>query len=210
MTARAPVGFHARASRNIARLFPDYRAGRCGTSRRPASSRSCTRSRSGAPCSSAIPWVAMNLFKAFEEAKQRSAARVADVTAARIPLPWSAALAAEFAREVRAGPVPVRGRGRTGRRSRRSAASRTTRASPSANCRPTTCSRARCGPPPRCSCRRGFTLPLREGRRRSERCERGGGVGSELTCGVAAPPVLDDPHPAASRRPSPQGRWSQR
>ena len=43
------------------------------------------------------PWVAMNLFKAFEEAKRLSAERVADVTAARIPLPWSAALAAEFA-----------------------------------------------------------------------------------------------------------------
>jgi 4,5-dihydroxyphthalate decarboxylase len=43
------------------------------------------------------PWVAMNLFKAFEEAKNRSAARVADITVARVPLPWSSSLAGEFA-----------------------------------------------------------------------------------------------------------------
>ncbi len=35
------------------------------------------------------PWVAMNLFKAFEEAKSRSVARLFDLTASRFPLPWS-------------------------------------------------------------------------------------------------------------------------
>jgi 4,5-dihydroxyphthalate decarboxylase len=34
-------------------------------------------------------WVAMNLLKAFEAAKQRSLARVADITASFIPLPWT-------------------------------------------------------------------------------------------------------------------------
>jgi 4,5-dihydroxyphthalate decarboxylase len=34
-------------------------------------------------------WVAMNLLKAFTEAKDRSMARLSEVTAARIPLPWA-------------------------------------------------------------------------------------------------------------------------
>jgi 4,5-dihydroxyphthalate decarboxylase len=35
-------------------------------------------------------WIAMNLFKAFEEAKQRSLARVADIGASQVPLAWIA------------------------------------------------------------------------------------------------------------------------
>ena len=35
------------------------------------------------------PWIAMNLFKAFDEAKRRSIERLFDVTASRFPLPWS-------------------------------------------------------------------------------------------------------------------------
>ena len=34
------------------------------------------------------PWAAMNLFKAFEEAKRRSVARMLDSTAPRVPIPW--------------------------------------------------------------------------------------------------------------------------
>lgn len=41
------------------------------------------------------PWVAMNLVKAFELAKDRSLARVRDATAPRFPLPWGP----EYARE---------------------------------------------------------------------------------------------------------------
>ena len=33
-------------------------------------------------------WLAMNLYKAFEEARRRSLARLADVTASHLPLPW--------------------------------------------------------------------------------------------------------------------------
>jgi 4,5-dihydroxyphthalate decarboxylase len=36
----------------------------------------------------AHPWIAMNLFKAFEEAKRRSVARALEVTAPRFPIPW--------------------------------------------------------------------------------------------------------------------------
>ena len=34
------------------------------------------------------PWVAMNLFQAFEEAKRRSLARALTLNAARFPIPW--------------------------------------------------------------------------------------------------------------------------
>jgi 4,5-dihydroxyphthalate decarboxylase len=96
VSARVPRAFADRAG-GVARLFPNYR-----------SDEMRYYEKTGIfPIMHAIairravferhPWVAMNLFKAFEAAKRRSAARVADITAARIPLPWSAALAAEFA-----------------------------------------------------------------------------------------------------------------
>ena len=44
----------------------------------------------------AYPWIAMNLFKAFEQAKDRSIARMRDITATGIPLPWSAAITDEI------------------------------------------------------------------------------------------------------------------
>ncbi len=47
----------------------------------------------------AHPWVAMNLYTAFEEAKRRSVARALDVAAARFPVPWMYESAAR-AREV--------------------------------------------------------------------------------------------------------------
>jgi 4,5-dihydroxyphthalate decarboxylase len=34
------------------------------------------------------PWIAMNLFKAFDEAKRRSVARALDIKAPRFPIPW--------------------------------------------------------------------------------------------------------------------------
>ena len=36
----------------------------------------------------AHPWIATNLFKAFEEAKRRSVARALEITAPRFPIPW--------------------------------------------------------------------------------------------------------------------------
>jgi 4,5-dihydroxyphthalate decarboxylase len=96
MSARMPDCFAQRPG-EIVRLFPDFRE----------EEMRYFRATRVFPIMHAIairrtvferhPWVAMNLFKAFEEAKNRSAERVADITAARLPLPWSAALAAEFA-----------------------------------------------------------------------------------------------------------------
>lgn len=39
------------------------------------------------------PWIAMNLFKAFTEAKNRSVERTLDITASNFPLPWSGNIA---------------------------------------------------------------------------------------------------------------------
>ena len=52
------------------------------------------------------PWVAMNLFKAFNEAKERSLERVRDLTASRIPVPWSAAISDEWGRNFGDDPFP--------------------------------------------------------------------------------------------------------
>jgi 4,5-dihydroxyphthalate decarboxylase len=52
------------------------------------------------------PWVAMNLFKAFDEAKRRSQERMADLTASRIPVPWSASIAGEFEKNFGADAFP--------------------------------------------------------------------------------------------------------
>lgn len=41
-----------------------------------------------APVLDAHPWVAMNLYKAFDEARRRSIARLSDVTASHAPLAW--------------------------------------------------------------------------------------------------------------------------
>jgi 4,5-dihydroxyphthalate decarboxylase len=51
------------------------------------------------------PWVARNLYNAFEEAKVRSYARAAEATASRFPIPWSV-FYFERAREL-FGPDPL-------------------------------------------------------------------------------------------------------
>ena len=52
------------------------------------------------------PWVAMNLFKMFDEAKRRCFSRLRDFTCARVPLPWAAAIADDIA--ARCGPETLR------------------------------------------------------------------------------------------------------
>lgn len=42
------------------------------------------------------PWVAMNLYKAFDEARRRSVRRAFDVMASRFPVPWMAEYAARW------------------------------------------------------------------------------------------------------------------
>ena len=52
------------------------------------------------------PWVAMNMFKAFDKAKARSLERIRDLTASRIPVPWSASIVAEWGASFGADPFP--------------------------------------------------------------------------------------------------------
>lgn len=52
------------------------------------------------------PWVAMNLLKAFDQAKARSLARLADITASHAPLPWLAEYVARMQGLFGADPWP--------------------------------------------------------------------------------------------------------
>jgi 4,5-dihydroxyphthalate decarboxylase len=52
------------------------------------------------------PWAATNLLTAFEEAKQRSLDRLADVTASRIPLPWGPSRLSEATAMLGGDPLP--------------------------------------------------------------------------------------------------------
>jgi 4,5-dihydroxyphthalate decarboxylase len=105
ISARAPDAF-AHGQGKIVRLFPDYRAEeerffkKTGifpimhliTLRRAAFEQH--------------PWIAMNLFKAFDEAKRRSIERLRDFTCAHIPLPWAAAIADEIVQAQGSDPYP--------------------------------------------------------------------------------------------------------
>src|SRR6266852_1315139 len=52
------------------------------------------------------PWIAMNLYKMFDEAKRRCFDRLADFTCARIPLPWAAAITEEIVAGCGPDPFP--------------------------------------------------------------------------------------------------------
>jgi 4,5-dihydroxyphthalate decarboxylase len=54
----------------------------------------------------AAPWVAQNLCTAFEQAKQASLARLADMTASRVPLPWAAQRLADMRQLIGPDPWP--------------------------------------------------------------------------------------------------------
>ena len=104
ISARAPEAFGPGGP--VVRLFPDYRAEeerffkKTGifpimhliTIRRAAFEQH--------------PWIAMNLYKMFDEAKRRCLARLRDFTCARIPLPWAAAIADEISADYGPDPYP--------------------------------------------------------------------------------------------------------
>ncbi|MGH9108503.1 MAG: 4,5-dihydroxyphthalate decarboxylase [Acidimicrobiales bacterium] len=86
-SAHPPPSFE-RGEGDIVRLFPDYQGlereyvARTGVF--PIMHTTVIR----ADVLESDPWVAANLYTAFEEAKQRSIARLSELTASRIPLPW--------------------------------------------------------------------------------------------------------------------------
>ncbi|WP_433966489.1 hypothetical protein [Tunturiibacter gelidiferens] len=88
ISAREPAAFLARDPR-IARLWPDYRA----------IEEDYYRQTGVFPIMHVIviknetlarhPWIAMNLFRAFEEAKANSLRRLSSIVNSRIAIPWS-------------------------------------------------------------------------------------------------------------------------
>ncbi len=105
ISARVPDAFN-KVGGKIVRLYPDYRkdemAYHAATGIYPimhvVAMRRAVFER--------YPWVAMNLFKAFDEAKTRSAERIRDLTASRIPVPWAAAIADEWSKNFGGDPFP--------------------------------------------------------------------------------------------------------
>jgi 4,5-dihydroxyphthalate decarboxylase len=104
ISARAPRGFTPGGG--VVRLFPDYRA----------EEERFFRTTGIFPVMHLItmrravlerhPWTAMNLFKMFDEAKRRCFALLRDLTCARVPLPWAAAVVDEIAEQFGPDPYP--------------------------------------------------------------------------------------------------------
>ena len=105
ISARVPDAF-AKGGGKIVRLYPDYRAEEmkyhAATGIFPIMHVIAMRRA----VFERYPWVAMNLFKAFEEAKARSMERINDLTASRIPVPWAASVAAEWGKSFGDDPFP--------------------------------------------------------------------------------------------------------
>jgi 4,5-dihydroxyphthalate decarboxylase len=105
ISARVPAAFAAGGGK-IARLYPDYRGEEmryyAETGVYPLMHVMAMRRT----VFERYPWAAMNLFKAFEEAKARSAERIRDLTASRIPVPWAASIADEWGKSFGNDPFP--------------------------------------------------------------------------------------------------------
>jgi 4,5-dihydroxyphthalate decarboxylase len=105
LSARPPDAF-TKGGGKVVRLFPEFRAAEAQyhaatgifpimhiiTVRRAVFER--------------YPWVAMNLFKAFEAARARSLARIRDLTVSAIPLPWASDIAEQIVKDFGGDPFP--------------------------------------------------------------------------------------------------------
>ncbi len=84
LTARPPASL----GRGIRRLIPDYRSHEEAYYRKTGIYPIMHVLVMKGDVFRAHPWVAMNLYKAFSEARDRSMARLCDVTASHAPMPW--------------------------------------------------------------------------------------------------------------------------
>jgi len=87
MSARPPAGF-SEGEGKIVRLYANFRAAEEDYYRRTRVFPIMHVVALRRDVFDAHPWVAMNLFKAFSEAKQRAIERLSDVTASHAPLAW--------------------------------------------------------------------------------------------------------------------------
>ncbi len=105
ISARVPDAF-ARGGQKIVRLYPEYRVEEmhyyATTGIYPIMHVIAMRRA----VFERYPWVAMNLLKAFEQAKARSQERIGDLTASRIPVPWAASIAGDYAKDFGDDPFP--------------------------------------------------------------------------------------------------------
>jgi 4,5-dihydroxyphthalate decarboxylase len=103
--ARVPDAFNGGGGK-IERLYPDYR----GEEKRYYDATGIFPIMHVIVMRHAVferfPWAAMNMFKAFAQAKARSLERISDLTASRIPVPWAAAIAGEWSQGFGADPFP--------------------------------------------------------------------------------------------------------
>src|SRR5258708_28665732 len=105
ITARAPAAF-AQSGGRIVRLFPNYRAEEERLFKKTGVFPIMHLITIRRAVFEQYPWIAMNLFKAFEESKRRCFERLRDFTCPRVPLPWAAAIADEIAASYGPDPYP--------------------------------------------------------------------------------------------------------
>jgi 4,5-dihydroxyphthalate decarboxylase len=105
LSARMPNAF-VESGGKIARLFPDYRAEEMRYYKQTGVFPIMHVVAMRRAVFERYPWAAMNLLKAFTEAKDRSLERTRDLTVSRIPLPWCSDLAEEAAKTFGGDPYP--------------------------------------------------------------------------------------------------------
>lgn len=105
ISARAPDAF-AQGGGKVVRLFPDYRAEEERHFRKTGIFPIMHLITLRRAAFEQHPWIAMNLFTAFEEAKRRCLKRLCDFTIAGTALPWIAAIADEIVQAQGADPYP--------------------------------------------------------------------------------------------------------
>ncbi len=94
MSARVPNAF-LEGKPNIARLFPDFQNEELASYQRTGIYPIMHLIAMRRAVFEQHPWIAMNLYKAFEEAKRRSVARMRDITVSHYPYPWIVTVAAQ-------------------------------------------------------------------------------------------------------------------
>jgi 4,5-dihydroxyphthalate decarboxylase len=104
ISARAPAAFAPNG--RVVRLFPNYRAEEERLFKKTGIFPIMHLITMRRTVFEQHPWIAMNLFKMFDEAKRRCFNRLRDFTCARIPLPWAAAIADEIAAGYGPDPYP--------------------------------------------------------------------------------------------------------
>jgi 4,5-dihydroxyphthalate decarboxylase len=104
ISARAPAAFAPGGP--VVRLYPNYRAEEERFFRKTGIFPIMHLMTIRRTVFEQHPWVAMNLYKMFDEAKRHCLDRLRDFTCARIPLPWAAAIADEIVAGYGADPYP--------------------------------------------------------------------------------------------------------